>query len=80
MDLEKLLQEFEGIVYNDMQDYSQFTIDFIDDSIVDVPEDKEDLECYIDALAYRVDNVLNIIKESLDKDLFEELLKRLVEL
>lgn len=79
MKLEKLLQEFESIVYNDMQDYSQFTIDFIDDVIIDIPEEDDELEEYTIALSYRVENILDIIRKGFDRELFEDLLKRLNE-
>ena len=71
--LEDVLQKFDSKIYYDMKNYNQFTIDFIENHI----QDFDDAECndkdYIDGLIYEIDNVLNIIKDGKDKDLFTEL-------
>lgn len=73
-ELLKMFRDFESIIHQ--TEYSQFTIDFIQDtgSKIDyeMEEDLSDsaIEDLIGSIKYETVNVLNIIKEGKDKELF----------
>ncbi len=79
----EILRKYESIIH--ASEYSQFTIDFIQDNESDI-DDVEEQERFgkyaariendlIGAFQYQVSNILDIIKDGKDKDLFIELEK-----
>lgn len=80
MNIEDLLLNYESLIYSNMEKYSQFTIDFIQNAILDLPEEEEELPNCVGSYSYQVENVLEIITDGLDKYLFTDLLKEIHEL
>ena len=70
MKLEEILEQFESRVFCDMKNYFQFTIDFIQDTLIDLEYSMVDEETNFSSVYYYVDNILQIIKEGIDKELF----------
>lgn len=75
--IEELLQHYEGVVYQNMGKYSQFTIDFIDDAIIDLPEEEGELQNCVDSYKYKITNIIEVLKDGIDKDLFIEMLYKI---
>lgn len=81
-DLKRIVQIFSEKIYYDMGNYSQFTIDvfeeFEDDcNRDDLHEEAGKLGCIQDligAIIYKVQNILDVIKEGKDRDVFDEFL------
>ena len=73
MKLEEILEQFESRVFCDMKNYSQFTIDFIQNTLIDLEYSMVDEETNFSSVYYYVDNILQIIKEGIDKELFFDL-------
>ena len=63
-----------------MEKHSQFTIDFIQNAVLDLPEEEEESPNCIGSYSYQVENILEIIVEGLDKELFTDLLREINEL
>lgn len=73
MKLEEILEHFEGKIFCDMKNYSQFTIDFIQNMLIDLEYSMVDEETNSSSTYYDVENILQIIKEGVDKELFIDL-------
>lgn len=73
--IEEILQHYESVIYKDMDKYCQFTIDYIDDAIIDLPEEPEELEDCLGGYSYRIENVIEVLKDGIDKNLFINILK-----
>ena len=71
--LENLLQKFEKRIFYQMKDYSQFTIDFIENNINDLEYSESNESTLIGSLIYQINNILDIIVDGKDKDLFIDL-------
>lgn len=71
--LENLLQKYDAIVYRQMKDYSQFTIDFIENNLQDLEYSESNESTLIESLIYQINNILDIIVDGKDKDLFIDL-------
>ena len=76
----KVLRKYEGLIHE--SEYSQFTIDFIQNNEMDVDAIIDDgdqtvsyIEDVIKAFQYDVSCILEIVKEGKDKELFESLEK-----
>ena len=70
MKLEEILEHFEGKL---SCDYSQFTIDFIQNTLIDLEYSIVDEETNFSSTYYDVENILQIIKDGVDKELFIDL-------
>lgn len=73
MELKEILGHFEGKLFCDTRDYSQFTIDFIQNTLVELEHSLVDEETNFNSVCYDVDNILQIIKDGVDKELFMDL-------
>ena len=73
MKLEEILEQFESRVFCDMKNYSQFTIDFIQNTLIDLEYSLVDEETNFSSTYYDVENILQIIKDGVDKELFIDL-------
>lgn len=73
MKLEEILEHFEGKIFCDMKNYSQFTIDFIPNTLINLEYSMVDEETNFSSVCYDVDNILQIIKEGIDKEFFIDL-------
>ena len=73
MKLEEILEHFEGKIFCDMKNYSQFTIDFIQNTLIDLEYSLVDEETNFSYTYYDVENILQIIKDGVDKELFIDL-------
>ena len=73
MKLEEILEHFEGKIFCNMKNYSQFTIDFIQNTLIDLEYSMVDEETNFSSVYYDVDNILQIIKEGIDKEFFIDL-------
>lgn len=73
MKLEEILEHFEGKIFFDMKNYSQFTIDFIQNTLIDLEYSLVDEETNFSSTYYDVENILQIIKDGVDKELFIDL-------
>lgn len=80
-ELLEIFRDFEIIIHQ--EEFSQFTIDFIQDTEskinYEMDEDLSDsaIEDLIGSIQYQTVNVLDIIKDGKDKDLFSDLEKNI---
>ena len=70
--------DFEYEVHLSMGKYSQFTIDWVEETTDDLM-DQDGSNDKIEALKYNVENILEIAKEGNDKELFKEIHFKLTE-
>lgn len=73
--IEEILQHYEGVIYKKMDKYCQFTIDYIDDAIIDLPEESEEVKDCLSGYSYRIENLIEVLKDGIDKNLFINILK-----
>ena len=71
--IKEVLETFEEKLYRYTREYSQFTIDYIQNNIVDLDYTLLSGEDFLSEMIYDVGNILKVIKDGADKDLFIEL-------
>lgn len=78
----KFVRTADHTIYSNMQDFSQFTIDFFENLRSDLEEsaDTEEEDTingspardFVGSMSYNAENIIEICKDGKDKELFEE--------
>ena len=68
-----ILEIFEEKLYHYSGKYSQFTIDYIQNNIIDLDYTLLSEEEFLVEMIYDIGNILEVIKDGVDKDLFIDL-------
>lgn len=76
--MENIFNQFTHQTFYQMQNYSQFTIDKMEEfeeGLDDILEGESELslEDYLKATSYEVQNIIDVLKDGKDKNLFIEL-------
>lgn len=80
----EIFKTYNQMVYYRMSDYTQFTLDFLEEAESEIQDKIDDEEEFsnerLGSMIYKIDCIIDIAKDGKDKELFIELKNKLEEL